>query len=83
MYTLFELDEHYDMLLYEVKDKKTKETHICVGFDYFLLDDFLSEWMKKKMTWLRVRLPKKNTLNGKLTGLIMIRELRHCKVPIF
>ena len=48
MYTLFELDEHYDMPLYEVKDKKTKETHICVGFDYALLDDFLSDWMKKK-----------------------------------
>lgn len=48
MYTLFELDEHYDMPLYEVKGKKTKETHICIGFDYALLDDFLSDWMKKK-----------------------------------
>jgi len=48
MYTLFELDEHYDMPLYEVKDKKTKETHICVAFDYYLLGDFLSDWMNKK-----------------------------------
>ena len=49
MFTLFELDEHYDMPLYEVADKKKKgEKHICVGFNYSLLDEFLSEWMKKK-----------------------------------
>ena len=49
MYTLFELDEHYDMPLYEVADKENaSEKHICIGFNYSLLDDFLSEWMKKK-----------------------------------
>ena len=37
------------MPLYEVEDKENKgEKHICVGFNYSLMDDFLSEWMKKK-----------------------------------
>lgn len=49
MYTLFELDEHYNLLLQEVNDKENKgEKHIAVSFNYLLLDDFLSEWMKKK-----------------------------------
>ena len=49
MYTLFELDEHYDMNLYEVANPDDPtEKHIAVGFDYSLLDDFLSNWKKKK-----------------------------------
>lgn len=51
MYTLFELDEHYDMNLYEVANPDDPtEKHIAVGFDYSLLDDFLSNWKKKKRT---------------------------------
>ncbi len=46
MFTLFELDEHYDMPLYEIESDGEKR--ICVGFNYSLMDDFLSEWMKKK-----------------------------------
>lgn len=49
MYTLFELDEHYDINLYEVANPDDPtEKHIAVGFDYSLLDDFLSNWKKKK-----------------------------------
>lgn len=49
MFSLFELDERYDMPLYEVDDKEEKgEKHICIGFNYGLLDDFLSDWLKKK-----------------------------------
>ena len=49
IYNLFELDEHYKLLLQEVDDKENKgEKHISVSFNYSLLDDFLSEWMKKK-----------------------------------
>ena len=49
MYTLFELDAHYDMNLYEVANPDDPtEKHIAVGFDYSLLDDFLSNWKKKK-----------------------------------
>lgn len=49
MYTLFELDEHYTLPLYRIEDSENKgETHIAVGFHYSLLDDFLSDWMKKK-----------------------------------
>lgn len=40
----FELDEHYDMPLYEVTDKENKnEKHIYVGFNYSLIDDVLSK----------------------------------------
>ena len=49
MFTLFELDEHYDMSLYEVTDHEDPtEKHIAVGFDYYLLDGFLDSWKKKK-----------------------------------
>ena len=49
MYALFELDEHYNMPLYEVADPEDPtEKHIAVGFDYSLLDDFLNTWKKKK-----------------------------------
>ena len=49
MYALFELDEHYDMPLYEVADPEDPtEKHIAVGFNYSLLDDFLNTWKKKK-----------------------------------
>lgn len=49
MYTLFELDEHYNIPLYEVSDSDDPaKKHIAVGFDYYLLDDFLSTWKKKK-----------------------------------
>lgn len=58
MYTLFELDEHYDMNLYEVANPDDPtEKHIAVGFDYSLLDDFLSNWKKKK----------ENLASGKIT----------------
>lgn len=49
MYALFELDEHYNMPLYEVANPEDPtEKHIAVGFDYSLLDDFLNTWKKKK-----------------------------------
>ena len=49
MYALFELDEHYNMPLYEVTNPENPtEKHIAVGFDYSLLDDFLNTWKKKK-----------------------------------
>lgn len=54
MYTLFELDEHYDMNLYEVANPDDPtEKHIAVGFDYSLLDDFLSNWKRKRGLSLR------------------------------
>ena len=49
MYTLFELDEHYNMPLYEVANPEDPtEKHIAVCFDYSLLDYFLNTWKKKK-----------------------------------
>lgn len=51
IYALLELDEHYDMPLHEmVEPEAPTEKHIAVGFDYSLLNDFLSNWKKKKRT---------------------------------
>ena len=67
MFALFELDEHYDMPLYEVPDKKNKgETHICVGFNYSLMDDFLSEWMKKKQELATGKITKEEYFEWKI-----------------
>ena len=54
------------MPLYEVKDKKTKETHICVGFDYSLLDDFLSDWKKKKEELAKGRITREEYFEWKI-----------------
>ncbi len=49
MYTLFELDEHYDIELHEIPDPKyPKKKHIAVQFHSNLLDSFLIEWAKRK-----------------------------------
>ncbi|MBQ3515249.1 MAG: helix-turn-helix transcriptional regulator [Lachnospiraceae bacterium] len=67
MFALFELDEHYDMPLYEVTDKENKiEKHICVGFNYSLMDDFLSEWMKKKQELAAGKITKEEYFEWKI-----------------
>jgi len=43
MYTLFELDEHYKISLFEQSKKK-----INITFDSKLLNDFMSEWLIRK-----------------------------------
>ncbi len=47
IYTLFELDEHYDLSLHSIKDSDN-EPHTAISFNYSLLDDFLNSWRKKK-----------------------------------
>ena len=42
MYTLFELDEHYNLYVHDFDGKK------CVAFNNKLLDDFLAEWQVRK-----------------------------------
>jgi len=52
MYTLFELDEHYDsMQIHEVKDNVdpiNPTPHLAVSFGTKVLDDFLKEWKQRK-----------------------------------
>jgi len=52
MYTLFELDEHYNSTkIYDVEDISDPhytETHKAVSFQSNLLDDLLSEWQQRK-----------------------------------
>lgn len=49
MFTLFELDEHYDIELHEIPDPKyPKKKHIAVQFHSNVLDSFLIEWLKRK-----------------------------------
>jgi transcriptional regulator with XRE-family HTH domain len=51
MYSLFELDEHYSLLLHEIiddSDPSFPKTHVAVNFRSNLLDEFLSEWLERK-----------------------------------
>ena len=49
MFTLFELDEHYDIEMHEIPDPKyPKKKHIAVQFHSNVLDSFLIEWLKRK-----------------------------------
>lgn len=67
MYTLFELDEHYNMPLYEVANPEhPTEKHIAVGFNYSLIDDFLSEWMKKKQELAAGKITKEEYFEWKI-----------------
>lgn len=43
MYTLFELDEHYDLSIHDFDGKK------CIAFNAKLVDDFLAEWQARKI----------------------------------
>jgi len=47
MYTLFELDEHYDIDLLDTTSKNDS-SKISIRFNSNLLDDFLSEWHQRK-----------------------------------
>ncbi|MCL2605706.1 MAG: helix-turn-helix domain-containing protein [Coriobacteriia bacterium] len=42
MYTLFELDEHYNLSIHDFDGKK------CIAFNRKLLDDFIAEWQVRK-----------------------------------
>lgn len=49
MFTLFELDEHYNIELHEIPDPKyPKKKHIAVQFHSNVLDSFLIEWLQRK-----------------------------------
>ena len=67
MYALFELDEHYNMPLYEVANPEDPtEKHIAVGFDYSLLDDFLNTWKKKKEDLASSKITKEEYFEWKI-----------------
>ncbi len=42
MFTLFDLDEHYNLSIHDFDGKK------CIAFNYKLLDDFFAEWQARK-----------------------------------
>lgn len=49
MYTLFELDEHYNTIVHDVPDEEYPESkHLAVQFKSNLLDSFLKEWQQRK-----------------------------------
>ena len=52
MYTLFELDEHYNCLtLYDVEDTSDRfdiQKHKAVSFNVRMLDGFMAEWQQRK-----------------------------------
>lgn len=51
MYSLFELDEHYPISLHKITDDTDPyypTNRVAVNFNSKLLDDFMTEWLKKK-----------------------------------
>lgn len=48
MYTLFELDEHYNTIVHDVRDSNSTSEHKAVEFESALLDKFLVEWQQRK-----------------------------------
>lgn len=67
MYTLFELDEHYNMPLYEVTDKDDGSVkHVYVGFDYSLLDELLLDWKEKKQELANGKITKEEYFEWKI-----------------
>ena len=49
MYTLFELDEHYNTIVHDVSNEEYPESkHLAVQFKSNLLDSFLKEWQQRK-----------------------------------
>lgn len=72
MYTMFELDEHYDLPIHDFDGKK------CVAFNTKLLDDLFAEWQVRKKTLPMGLSARSNIWNGSLTG----RRLPMISVPM-
>jgi len=67
MYTLFELDEHIGVSLYEIEDKLNKEKHIATAFEYGkILDGFLEEWKLRKQELENNGITKEEYIEWKL-----------------
>lgn len=70
MYTLFELDEHYDMMqIYDVTDNSDltlPEEHKAISFNNHLLDDFLREWQLRKQELAEGKISRDEYLEWKI-----------------
>ena len=69
MYTLFELDEHYDLRLHEIVDESDPffpEKHIAINFHNHLFDDFSREWMLRKKEFESGEITKAEYMEWKL-----------------
>lgn len=70
MYTLFELDEHYNgMQIYDVTDNSDlnyPEEHKAISFNNHLLDDFLKEWQLRKQELVEGKISREEYLEWKI-----------------
>ena len=65
MFTLFDLDEHYRIIIHDVPDEEyPDETHKAVQFNYFLLDEFFEEWALRKKELPKELSASPNIWNG-------------------
>lgn len=67
MMMLFELDEHYPIIIEDCEDEYGNKRKGVV-FDSILMTGFLSEWQRRKKTLLTVKSARPNIQNGSLTG---------------
>lgn len=69
MYTLFEMDEHFNIRLHEVPDENfSSRKHYAIQIRYPVAESFLQEWDLRKKNLLRVSSASPNILNGNSTG---------------
>ena len=67
MFTLFDLDEHYKITIHDVEDEEhPDETHKSVQFNYFLLDEFLTEWATRKKELAEGKISQSEYMEWKL-----------------
>ncbi|MFT9056354.1 MAG: helix-turn-helix transcriptional regulator [Ethanoligenens sp.] len=70
MYTLFELDEHYQhMQIYDVTDASDPnytEAHKAISFNNHLLDGFLKEWQLRKQELAEGKISREEYLEWKI-----------------
>lgn len=70
MYTLFELDEHYNcMQIHEVIDRSDPiypTPHLAVSFGTKILDDFLKEWQQRKKDLAEGRINRAEYIEWKI-----------------
>ena len=60
MYTLFELDEHYNLSIHDFDGRK------CIAFNAKMLDDFLAEWQVRKKELAEEKISKIEYMEWKL-----------------
>lgn len=73
MYTMFELDEHYDLSIHDFDGKK------CIAFNAKLVDDFFAEWQVRKKDLADGTISKVEYMEWKLNWPQTADDLGKCE----